>query len=367
MFLLVFNPSLRLAAVDYIFAFLAILTPVVFIHEMGHYWVARKSGVVVEVFSIGFGPELFARVDKQGTRWRIAALPLGGYVKMRGDENAASSPAIGSAAIAGSFSASSVWARMAIVAAGPAANFLFGILLFAGIYMGVGKAFIPAVIGEVIDGSPAQEAGLETGDRVLFVEGVKIDDFNTLRTFVFENPERPLIFEIERQETLKSLTVIPRSVYSESLKINFGQLGVKSSEGEFRRLGISESILNASTDTVQMTYMMVRGLTRLVTGQANEGEIGGPVRIAEFSADAARQGIFGFLIFMALISINLGLVNLLPIPALDGGHLLFFAIEAIIGRPLPEAFQAVLMRGGVALLLALMVCVTVYDIMRQFS
>ena len=142
---------------------------------------------------------------------------------------------------------------------------------------------------------------------------------------------------------------------------------MKSNEGEFRRLGISESILNASSDTVQMTYMMIRGLTRLVTGQANEGEIGGPVRIAEFSADAARQGIVGFLIFMALISINLGLVNLLPIPALDGGHLLFFAIEVIIRRPLPEALQAVLMRGGVALLLALMVCVTFYDIIRQFS
>ncbi|MEC7208659.1 MAG: site-2 protease family protein, partial [Pseudomonadota bacterium] len=150
-------------------------------------------------------------------------------------------------------------------------------------------------------------------------------------------------------------------------KVDFGQLGVRSAEGEFRRLGLSETIVQATTHTVQMTYMMVRGLTRLVTGQANEGEIGGPVRIAEFSADAARQGLVGFLIFMALISINLGLVNLIPIPALDGGHLLFFVIEAVIGKPLPEAFQAVLMRGGIALLLALMVCVTVYDIMRQFS
>jgi regulator of sigma E protease len=352
---------------DYILAFLAILTPVVFIHELGHYWVARKSGVVVEVFSIGFGPELFARTDKRGTRWRLAALPLGGYVKMRGDENAASVPAAGSAEVAGSFSAASVWARMAIVGAGPAANFLFGILLFAGVYMGVGKAFIPPIIGEIVDGSPAQQAGLETGDRVLFVDGVKIDDFNTLRTIVFENPERTLVFEIKRLDTLKSLTVTPRSIYSEQLKIDFGQLGVKSTEGEFRRLGVFESISNASFDTIQMTYMMVRGLTRLVTGKANEGEIGGPVRIAEFSADAARQGIVGFLIFMALISINLGLVNLIPIPALDGGHLLFFVIEAVVGRPLPEAIQAVLMRGGVALLLALMVCVTVYDIVRQFS
>ena len=352
---------------DYILAFLAILTPVVFIHELGHYWVARKSGVVVEVFSVGFGPELFSRVDRHGTRWRIAALPLGGYVKMRGDENAASVPTAGASVVTGSFAAASVWARMAIVAAGPAANFIFGMMLFAGVYMGVGKAFIPPTIGEVIEGSAAQEAGLETGDRVMFVDGLKIDDFNTLRTIVFENPGRPLLFEVDRFDVRTSLTVTPKTVYSEQLKVDFGQLGVRSAEGEFRRLGLSESVVHATTDTVQMTYMMVRGLTRLVTGQANEGEIGGPVRIAEFSADAARQGLVGFLIFMALISINLGLVNLIPIPALDGGHLLFFVIEAVIGRPLPEAFQAVLMRGGIALLLALMVCVTVYDIMRQFS
>ena len=238
--------------------------------------------------------------------------------------------------------------------------------MFASVYMGVGKVFIPPVIG-VVEGSAAQEAGLETGDRVLFVDGVEISDFNMLRTIVFENPDRSLLFEIERLDVIKPLTVVPRSVYSDKLRMNFGQLGVKSSEGEFRKLGISESIFNASLDTVQMTYMMIRGLARLVTGQANEGEIGGPVRIAEFSADAARSGFVGFLIFMALISINLGLVNLIPIPALDGGHLLFFAIEAIIGRPLPEAFQVVLMRGGIALLLALMVCVTIYDIMRQFS
>lgn len=352
---------------EYILAFLAILTPVVFIHELGHYWVARKSGVIVEVFSIGFGPELFARVDRHGTRWRFAALPLGGYVKMRGDENAASVPSAGATAVKGSFAAASVWARMAIVSAGPAANFIFGILLFAIVYMGVGKAFIPPTIGEVIDGSAAQEAGLETGDRVLFVDGIKIDDFSTLRTVVFESPGRPLVFEVDRLDTRKTLTVTPKTVYAEQLKVDFGQLGVRSAEGEFRRLGLSESVVHAATDTAQMTYMMVRGLTRLVSGQANEGEIGGPVRIAEFSADAARQGVVGFLIFMALISINLGLVNLIPIPALDGGHLLFFAIEAVIGRPLPEAFQAVLMRGGIALLLTLMVCVTVYDIMRQFS
>ena len=151
-------------------------------------------------------------------------LPLGGYVKMRGDENAASVPTAGASVVTGSFAAASVWARMAIVAAGPAANFIFGMMLFAGVYMGVGKAFIPPTIGEVIDGSAAQEAGLETGDRVMFVDGLKIDDFNTLRTIVFENPGRPLLFEVDRFDVRTSLTVTPKTVYSEQLKVDFGQL-----------------------------------------------------------------------------------------------------------------------------------------------
>ena len=218
---------------DYILAFLAILTPVVFIHELGHYLVARRSGVVVEVFSVGFGPELFARVDKYGTRWRIAALPLGGYVRMRGDENATSVRQLALERLQEVFLEHQP-ARMAIVAAGPAANFWN--IVVAGVYMGFGKAFIPPVIGEIIEGSPAQEAGLEIGDRVLFVDGLKIDDFNELRTIVFENPDRQLLFEIERQDMLKSLTVTPHSVYSEQLKMDFGQLS-KSSEGEFDGLG----------------------------------------------------------------------------------------------------------------------------------
>lgn len=352
--------------IQQILYFFIVITPVVFIHELGHYWVARRAGVVVDVFSIGFGPELYAWKDKYGTRWRIAAIPLGGYVKMRGDENPASMGSSKAGKLKGSFLGARLPWRMAIVAAGPAANFLLGIVLFAIVYMSVGKAFIPAIIGEVRDGSPAQHAGIKQDDKVLSVDGRTIRDFNALRVIVFENPEQTLMFEIERRGQILTLPVTTRSVHSQELGVTYGQLGVQSAAGEVKRLGISKALLTATSDTVYMGKMMILGIGRLVSGQAGKGEIGGPVRIAEMSKDAANQGFATLLVFTALISINLGLINLLPIPALDGGHLLFFTIEAIIGRPLPEQIQSLLMKGGIALLLTLMIFVTVFDVARKF-
>ena len=348
--------------------FLLVITPIVFIHELGHYWVARRAGVVVEVFSIGFGPEIYAWIDKYGTRWRIAALPLGGFVKMRGDQNAASMTPASSREIDGSFAGAGVFRRIAIVAAGPAANFLLGILLFAVVYMGAGKTFIPPIIGEVMEEGSAMEAGLKQGDKILAVDGSRIDDFNELRALVFENPNKELFFDVERQGDIFSLPVLLKSSYSEEYDITFGVLGVRSSAaGEFRKLGISEAFYVASADTLNLCAAMLRGIGRLVTGQASGGEIGGPVRIAELSADAAQQGLVAFIIFSALISINLGLINLFPIPALDGGHLVFFLIEAVIGRPLPDKVQDRLNRLGVSLLLSLMVIVILLDLVRMFT
>ena len=351
-----------------IFFFLLVITPIVFIHELGHYWVARRAGVVVEVFSIGFGPEIYARIDKHGTRWRIAALPLGGFVKMRGDQNVASTTSASSREIEGSFAGAGVFRRIAIVAAGPAANFLLGILLFAGVYMGAGKTFIPPIIGEVMEDSSAMEAGLKEGDKILAVDGSQIDDFNELRALIFENPNKEVFFDVERQGDIFSLPVQLKSSYSEEYDITFGVLGVRSSAvGEFRKLGISEAFYVASADTFNLCAAMLRGIGRLVTGQASGGEIGGPLRIAELSADAAQQGLVAFIIFSALISINLGLINLFPIPALDGGHLVFFLIEAVIGRPLPDKVQDRLNRLGVSLLLSLMVIVISLDFVRMFT
>jgi len=358
----------ELGGFNQILFFLLVITPIVFIHELGHYWAARRAGVVVEVFSIGFGPELYAWMDRHGTRWRIAALPLGGYVKMRGDQSAASIASASARRIEGSFAGAGVFQRIGIVAAGPIANFLLGILLFAGIYMGAGKAFIPPVIGEVMEEGAAIEAGLKEGDKILAIDGVNIDDFNKMRAIIFENPNRELLFEIDRRGDNFTLSVTLKSAYSKEYDLHYGVLGVRSSTaGEFRKLGVAEALYTASIDTVNLCAAMLRGIGRLVTGQASSGEIGGPVRIAELSADAAQQGLAAFIIFTALISINLGLINLFPIPALDGGHLVFFLIEAVIGKPLPDGVQDKLNRVGVSLLLSLMVVVISLDIVRKFT
>ncbi len=351
----------------YPIAFLAAITIVVFFHELGHYWVARRSGVEVEVFSIGFGPEIFAWQAKNGTRWRVAALPLGGYVRMRGDENAASMASEGAVHMPGSFSGAPLLSRIAIISAGPLANFILGIILFALVYTVVGKAFIPPHIGEVMPETAAAEAGLQEGDKVLSVNGRSVRDFAELRSLVFESPEKELLFEIDRFSNVKVIAVTPRPIYIESLKITAGQLGVRSAPGIFRKLGLYEAAVTASGDTVHLTSMMLRGLGRLVSGSGSQSEIGGPVRIAEFAGDAARQGLASFLIFTAVISINLGIINLMPVPVLDGGHLLMFIFEGIRGKPLPKQLQGVLMRGGMALLLSLMIVVTFFDLFRVVS
>ena len=344
-----------------VIALLAMLTPIVFIHEFGHYYLARKNGVIVDVFSVGFGPELYHWIDKNGTRWRIAALPLGGYVKMRGDENAASMTSESSRLIKGSFASASLPARIAIVAAGPATNIITGILLFAVIYMSVGKSVMAPVVGQVMPQSPAEVAGLQDGDIVLSVDGAQVTDFASLRGFVSENPNRRLLFEIDRQGEVVFLDVVPEERCSEEMRLNYGFLGVQSIQGELIKLGPIESIKQGVSDTVAFSQAMVRGLTRMVTGNMNRGEIGGPVKIAKLSGDAARAGWVTFVFWAAVISLNLGLVNLLPIPALDGGHLMLFMVEGVLRRPLSDKVQGALLRGGSAFLMSAMIMLILYD------
>ena len=350
-----------LGPLTYVFAFLLLLTPIVFIHEFGHYWVARRNGVIVDAFSIGFGPELWHRIDNNGTRWRIGALPLGGYVKMRGDENAASMTSESSRLIKGSFASASLPARMAIVAAGPAANFITGILIFAFIYMGVGKLSLESVVGDVFDNSPAAVAGLQAGDIITAIDGSAVSRFNDVKSLVSENPNRSLIFEINRDGRLLDLPVVPEERCSEEMRVKYGYLGVQSTIGEMRQLGFAESLWQGAADSFALSAAMLRGIGRMVTGQVNEGEIGGPVKIAKISGDAMQAGWINFTIIIALLSINLGLVNLLPVPALDGGHLMLFTIEAILRRPLSDKIQGILMRIGTAFLMSLMLVLILYD------
>jgi regulator of sigma E protease len=358
----------ELGFTDLLLGFLLLITPVVYFHELGHYWVARKAGVVVDVFSIGFGPEIYGWTAQSGTRWRLSVIPLGGYVKMRGDDDVASTPSNNYQNAPGSFSNAGLYWRMAIVAAGPTANFLLGILLFAVVYMSVGKQTIPAVVGEVMPNTPAASAGLLPGDKVLEIDGIGVRDFNDMRGLVVESPGKALSFVIQRGTRDLELTVTPESHFNEQLQIYIGVLGVKSPPvGEFQRLGLTAAIKVATSDAFHMSVVILRSLGRAISGNMQQGEVGGPVRIAEISGTVLNQGLVPFILLTAVISINLGLINLLPIPALDGGHLTFFLVEAVIGKPVPPRIQAGLMRGGIAILMGLTIFLIVYDVIRLFQ
>ena len=359
----------ELSAFQLIVGFLLLLTPVVFFHELGHYWVARRAGVVVEVFSVGFGPEIYGWTSgKTGTRWRIAAIPLGGYVRMRGDENEASGAALDAEKVPGSFAGASLGWRSAIVLAGPVANFILGILLFALVYMTVGKVTIPAEIGEVMPETAAAEAGLQPGDLVTDIDGIAVRDFSDLRGLVVEAPGRPLEFTILRDGRPVTLTVTPQPRFNEEMQVYIGLLGVKSSGGGMReRLLPGSALVTASSDAFRMSVMILRGLARLGRGEMQAGEVQGPVGIAKISGSALQQGPIPFVLLTAVISINLGLINLLPIPALDGGHLSFFLYEALFRRPIPLIVQGILLRGGISILLALTVVLVVFDVARLFN
>ena len=359
----------ELSAFQLTVGFLLLLTPVVFFHELGHYWVARRAGVVVEVFSVGFGPEIYGWTSgKTGTRWRIAAIPLGGYVRMRGDENEASGAAPDAEKVPGSFAGASLGWRSAIVLAGPVANFILGILLFALVYMTVGKVTIPAEIGEVMPETAAAEAGLQPGDLVTDIDGITVRDFSDLRGLVVEAPGRPLEFTILRDGRPVTLTVTPQPRFNEEMQVYIGLLGVKSSGAGMReRLLPGSALVTASSDAFRMSVMILRGLARLGRGEMQAGEVQGPVGIAKISGSALQQGLIPFVLLTAVISINLGLINLLPIPALDGGHLSFFLYEALFRRPIPLIVQGILLRGGISILLALTVVLVVFDVARLFN
>lgn len=347
--------------------FLVVLTPVVFFHELGHFWAARRSGVTVEVFSVGFGPELLGFTDRHGTRWKFSALPLGGYVKMAGDEDAASTPSENATSIKGSFQAAGVGARAFIVAMGPIANFILGVALMAMVYIGYGKVVTPSVVTDVMADSAAASAGIEPGDRIIAMNGRDVDDFSRLRSITFENPGVTMPITVDRGGRIIDMTITPDVIDDACLGARYGRLGVISDGRAIKPLGPGEAVFHASIDSFTMAIDMLRGIGRLASGNANKGEIGGPVKIAELSGQVVSQGIVSMVVFIAVISINLGLVNLLPIPALDGGHLMFFGLEKIMGRPLDLKTQDIVMRVGLALLMTLIISLTLFDLASIFT
>ena len=352
--------------------FLAVLTALVFVHEFGHYLVARWNGVRVEVFSIGFGPEIFGWNDKAGTRWKFSLIPLGGYVKMFGDANAASMPAEGSEAMSAeeravAFPHKRLGQRAAIVAAGPIANFLFAIVVLAGLFSLVGQPFTPAVVGEVMSDSAAEAGGFVAGDEVVAVNGQSVERFEELQRIVALRPGEPLRFTVLRDGVAVQLQATPkRVVVSNSLgeEHEVGQLGISRSGADYIRHDPLTAVWQAMRETVSIVDQTFTALAQIIRGDRGTEELGGPIRIAQISGQAAELGIATVIYFAAVLSINLGLINLFPVPMLDGGHLLFYAIEALRGRPLGERAQEYGFRIGLALVLTLMVFVTWNDLLR---
>ena len=440
--------------INYIWPFLAIITPVVFVHELGHYLVARINGVRVEVFCVGFGPELFGFDDKHGTRWRLSALPLGGYVKFAGDADVASSSAESDEPLPhDSFYAKSVGKRSAIAFAGPFANLLLAAAIFAVFFMVVGQRYTPVEIGTVRAGSPAAVAGLEPGDRLVELNGSRverfeeleftllqslgepltlaverggeelqftitpeivevldafdrpqqlgeigvrpftpasvaqvvadspaergglqagdkivrigdaaIESFDHLRTIVERNAATPLAFVVERDGGEVALTITPDDVGGT------GRIGVYPEEQTaFRDLGVGESIWAGVEHTYALAAANLRAIGQMIVGARSTEQLSGPVGIAVMSRSVLERGVAGFVEFAALISIALGLINLFPIPPLDGGHLLYNGLEAAFRRPLAARFQQIGATVGLTLVIALMVWVTTKDIIGLTS
>ena len=358
----------------YVAAFIVVLTIVVFVHEFGHYWVARRNGVRVEVFSIGFGKELFGWTDRAGTRWRVSPIPLGGYVKFFGDANAASAPdtdlqskELTPEEKAVSFHHKRVGQRAAVVFAGPAANFVFAILVFAGLFATIGQPFTPPVVGNILEDSAAAEAGLTAGDRIEMIDSQPIERFEDIQSLVRSNPGVPLDVVILRDGSEMSVEVTPRVSEVEDSFGNIhriGLLGISVGAREYVRLGPAQSLWEGLRHTGGIIVATFQGLGEIIGGDRSAKELGGPILIAQMSGTVVQEGIAPLLTFMAIISISLGLINLFPVPMLDGGHLLFYAFEAVRGRPLGQRAQEYGFRVGLLLVIGLMGFATFNDLTR---
>lgn len=352
--------------IDSILAFLVVLGVLVFIHELGHYLAARMVGVHVETFSIGFGKAIASWTDRHGTVWKLAWLPLGGYVKLHGQERPedVTSDVQALWQEGRTFHEKQVAARAFVVAAGPLANFLLAAVLFAGLYATLGKPVAPertdpvAVIGEVVANSAAAKAGLMVGDRILSIEGKPIERFSELQATVSAAPGQTLAMRVLRgnSEISASATIEARG--------STGILGVRSAAPPpvFEPVGLGASLVGGVVRTWDVSAQTLAGLWQMITAQRGTEELGGPLRIAQLSGQVAQLGVASLVSFIAVLSVNLALINLFPIPILDGGHLLFYLAEAIRGKPLPPRAQEYGMRAGLAVILALFVFATWNDL-----
>jgi regulator of sigma E protease len=356
------NPSPWFTAL----AFLAVLGPLVFLHELGHYLVGRWCGIRADTFSIGFGREVLGWTDKRGTRWKVGWLPLGGYVQFAGDDDAMSTPhELKQNEPEGSFGAAALWKRSLTVAAGPVANFIVAIIILAGFAMIYGKPTTLPVAASVEAGSPAAAAGIVPGDRIVSVDGRAMATFNDILMAVAHNTGTPINVVIERDGAQRTLTIAPAIVTE---KDNFGNdvkraiMGVGRPATSFAPVPLFETPVVATQLAWGIVRQMGEVIGQLLVGQRSIKDLGGPLMIAKASGEQATLGWAAFLSFVAVISLNLGFVNLLPLPMLDGGHLLFNAIEAVRRRPVSVNTQQWAFRAGFAALATLMIVVTFNDL-----
>ncbi|MGV8830911.1 MAG: RIP metalloprotease RseP [Devosia sp.] len=353
---------------SYVVPFLAVLTVIVFVHEMGHYLVARWNGIAIQTFSIGFGREVFGWNDKSGTRWRLSAIPLGGYVRFVGDMDAASTPDTQAIADADPelaprlFANKNVWQRISVVVAGPVANVILTFFILYALLLGYGRYTIPPVVGSVIAGSPASAAGLEPGDVIISVDGYAVRGFEDFQRLVATSPEREVTVTLDRGSQSKTLTLVPEA--AEVLD----QFGNKQRIG---RIGVSRDVEKADVtlyrpgpiEAIGMTTEEIRFIVQrtaaflgdFFVGRGDVEQLGGPIKVAKVSGEVATLGIVALINLTALLSLNIGIFNLLPVPMLDGGHLMYYLIEAVRGRPLSIKIQEIGFRIGFALVLSLMV------------
>ena len=347
-------------------SFALVLGVLVSIHELGHYLAARWCGIGVEAFSLGFGPALKSWTDRRGTVWKLSVLPLGGYVKMHG----MSPTARDDAAEAGeeyraqeAFAEKHVGKRAFVAFAGPLANFLLTIVLYTGLFMAVGRQVPLPVVGDVQADSAAARAGLQVGDRITAVDGAAIDRFTSLQHIIAADADRDIKVSVVRGT---QRLVLPVHVASDGgAGAPHGKLGVISGQAAFERMGPGEAVVEGVTQTWTIGSQIVTNIAALITGRQGPEALGGVISIADLSGKMARQGVLALISFIAILSVNLGLVNLLPIPVLDGGHLMFCAAEAVRGRPVPPRAQEYGYRVGIALIACVFVFASWNDLVRE--
>ncbi|MFO1059594.1 MAG: RIP metalloprotease RseP [Dongiaceae bacterium] len=359
----------------YFISFIVLISLLVFVHEFGHFIVARWCGVRVDVFSIGFGPELFGWNDRHGTRWKFSALPLGGYVKMFGDSNVMSLPdgterEMTAAEQRVSFHHKPLARRAAVVAAGPAANYIFAVVVLAVMFATYGQQYSSTEIGQVQPGSAAESAGLKAGDKVVAINGTAMRRFEDIAGTVQLGLDEPLTISVERDGKVLDVKAQPRIIEERDIfgHLNrMGRLGITSNgAGVVVQHGVFGAIGAAANETWRVTAGTLQAVWQMVIGIRPADELGGVLRMGQMSGEVTKLGVAATVSLAALFSINLGLINLFPVPMLDGGHLLFYAIEAIRGRPLGRRAQEWGFRVGLALVVALFVFATRNDLMAFF-